>query len=657
MFAIVPLLCYTLIYIAFYLSSANKISRPFCWRSCVLSTAIIWGILLTASTELLSLLNRITFGWILGFWGLSGFIAACICLLMLSNRKNGAAPVFKIPRLTSPEISLLAGIAFVVITIGLIALIAPPNNWDSMTYHMSRIFHWIQNRNVAHYPTHITRQLFLPPYAEFAIMHLQVLSGTDRLANLIQWFSMIGCLLGVSLIAQQFGANIKTQIFAALICGTIPMGILQASSTQNDYVCAFWLVCFVYYLLLLMKKARWMYSLAAGIGLGLALLTKSTAYIYSFPFLAWFVFSGYRGLRSKIWKHLPIIAVTALLINLGYYARNYDLFGNFLGSSEFPVFNSGITIPLFISNIVRNIGLHVGMPVESANSVMYGIIKLIHGFLGIDVNDIRITWPGTRFYIPSSLHEDDAGNFLHLLLIVFTVIIFLKSNRIRKIPNLMSYGIVVIGASMLFALCLKWQPWHSRLHLPFFVLWAPFMAMVLSQINNPFKQKPAWALITLIGFMLMLFSVPWVFWNDTRRSFGKKSIFTTSRVDRYFSNRRYLKNAYVGASNYIKFHEKGCTQIGLILGEDDWEYPFVVFVQKKDNSPFRIEHVNVSNVSSLKYAKNPFNNFSPSVIVDFSDTQNNKIINKDTVYVKKWSRNPKDLEGKFHFNLSVFVRQ
>jgi hypothetical protein len=47
-----------------------------------------------------------------------------------------------------------------------LALITPPNMYDSMTYHMSRVVHWIQNGSLAHYPTSIGRQLFLPPGAE-----------------------------------------------------------------------------------------------------------------------------------------------------------------------------------------------------------------------------------------------------------------------------------------------------------------------------------------------------------------------------------------------------------------------------------------------------------------------------------------------------------
>jgi hypothetical protein len=47
-----------------------------------------------------------------------------------------------------------------VLALGLVtlvtALLAPPNNWDSMTYHMARVAHWKQNRSVDFYPTNIS---------------------------------------------------------------------------------------------------------------------------------------------------------------------------------------------------------------------------------------------------------------------------------------------------------------------------------------------------------------------------------------------------------------------------------------------------------------------------------------------------------------------
>ena len=107
-------------------------------------------------------------------------------------------------------------IAILILTL-LTALIYPPNTPDSLSYHMSKVMHWIQNGNVEFYSTSITRQLYLSPFSEFVILHLQLLTNGDHLANLVQWFSMIGCMIAVSLVTKEFGGNNKSQLFSRAI--------------------------------------------------------------------------------------------------------------------------------------------------------------------------------------------------------------------------------------------------------------------------------------------------------------------------------------------------------------------------------------------------------------------------------------------------------
>jgi hypothetical protein len=52
---------------------------------------------------------------------------------------------------------MAAAIVGIASTTGLLAAVAWPSQWDSMVYHLPRIDHWIQNRSVAFYPTHILR--------------------------------------------------------------------------------------------------------------------------------------------------------------------------------------------------------------------------------------------------------------------------------------------------------------------------------------------------------------------------------------------------------------------------------------------------------------------------------------------------------------------
>ena len=115
-----------------------------------------------------------------------------------------------------------------LLTTLVIALISPPNNWDSMTYHMSRVEYWIQNKAIFFFKTNNPRQNVLAPFSEFLILHFQILSGSDIFANLVQWISLIIGLATVSLICKEFGLGQRLQIISAVFICSLPIVLLQA---------------------------------------------------------------------------------------------------------------------------------------------------------------------------------------------------------------------------------------------------------------------------------------------------------------------------------------------------------------------------------------------------------------------------------------------
>lgn len=638
MFVVVPILCFVLTFLTFY-KKANGQG----WRSAFLSASIVWGLSVTIITEILSIPKLLTFGWLSGAWAVTG-LAWLVVTFRLIQGKVKRRPLPTLP----PSVAMLVlGVMIIVTTTGFIAVMAPPNTSDSMTYHMSRVVHWIQNRNVAFYPTHIPRQLHQNPWAEFAILHLQILSSGDRFANLVQWFSMIGSIVGVTLIARQLGAGTYGQILAAAVTATLPMGILQASSTQNDYVVSYWLVCFVYYTMALtvIGTTGWSEVLGAGVSLGLAILTKATAYLLAIPFLLWLLLSRLRTVRWESWKAPLVIIVVALSLNVGHYERNKDLYGSVLGpgfewvSGEQRFANKVFTIPSLMSNMLRNLGLHLGTPFGRINAAMERGVRLLHKPLGLDVSDSRTTWSGLEFHIPiMSNHEDRAGNPIHLALILLSlplVIIFRGSERLG---TLLKYLAAITTAFLLFSLYLKWSPWHSRLHLPFFVLWSPVIAIVLCKITNH-------RVATSIATVLLISALPWVFYNKSRPLLGTRSIITSRRIDQYFSNLTKFKLAYTGAAEYL--NSKKCSDIGLSLDVNDPEYLLWVGLREPAKSVVRLEHVSVRNVSGVKSHIDLLTDFSPCAIVSTVPHASKEMAFKGRVYALEWSRTP----------VSVFMRR
>ena len=205
------------------------------------------------------------------------------------------------------------------------ALISPPNNWDSMTYHMSRVEYWIQNKAIFFFKTNNPRQNILSPFSEFLILHFQILSESDIFANLVQWISLIIGLAALSLICKEFGLGQRLQIISAAFICSLPIVLLQASSTKNDIVASTFILLFYYYQIILVKRYSINTICFAGLSLGLGILTKGTCYILLFAIgITYFTYL----ISFKIWDikqiifRYGIIFSIGLLINLPHYLRN-----------------------------------------------------------------------------------------------------------------------------------------------------------------------------------------------------------------------------------------------------------------------------------------------------------------------------------------------
>ena len=64
---------------------------------------------------------------------------------------------------------------------------------------------------------------------------------------MVQWSAMIKSAVAISLINKELGGKL-IQFLSILICLTIPMGILQSTSTQTDYVTSLWITILIYFI-------------------------------------------------------------------------------------------------------------------------------------------------------------------------------------------------------------------------------------------------------------------------------------------------------------------------------------------------------------------------------------------------------------------------
>lgn len=544
------------------------------------------GVLLV---EALSAVRLVTPTACAGGWAL---LLLAVCAVA---RRGGAAIPPPAPPPRDRRAAVLGAIVAAVLLLTLVvALAAPPNTYDSMTYHMSRVMHWAQRATLAPYPTCIVRQVLYTPGAELALLQLELLSGGDRLANLVQWTSFVGVVLAASALAASAGADRLGQAFAALIAATTPMAILQASSTQNDLVTAFLVVALAGWIAAWRRRPALWLAAAIGATLGLALLTKITAYVVVLPLLAWLAADlrrrGRQGLHAA-----ALIAGLALLLNAGFLARQAGVWwrvataaeaGGALDLGARTYLNAAMSPALLASNLARNLALHVPVPGAALRARLDATMARAHAALGLDPADARTTFPaGRAFRFPGlERHEDLAPNPLHLALLLTAAALLVARRATRRAAGLAATLLVLAGSAfVLFALVFKWQPWHSRLHLPVFMLAAPAVAAALVA-----DARGRRLLLPLAG-VLALASLPYLLANASRPLLGPHGVLRAPRRAQYFANQPALEAPYAAAAARVR--ERRCRDVGLVLGSDDWEYPLWVLLRDDGGAPPRLRHL------------------------------------------------------------------
>lgn len=135
-------------------------------REAMVRGSVLWGFALVLLTEVLSAMTLMTIWSVAAGWA----IVLGVSLMLMRRRHIGMTPGTAAPRFWPRDfgaLSLTQLIAIVVVAVVtlVLALLAAPATEDSMVYHLPRVMHWIQDKSLAHYPTHIGRQLWPSPGA------------------------------------------------------------------------------------------------------------------------------------------------------------------------------------------------------------------------------------------------------------------------------------------------------------------------------------------------------------------------------------------------------------------------------------------------------------------------------------------------------------
>jgi len=212
---------------------------------CAITDGILYFLLLLyIITEMFSVFSMLTYSTILAVWG----IIAVICLCFIGKDRQKLIQIKSVIKNRKRD-NLWLFFALLSIAMLLLSVISISANWDSMTYHLPRIMHWIQNKSVAFYATNIARQIFSPPLSEYVMMHVMLLGGNDFFVCAVQGSCYVAGAVLIYGTSEKMNIEKTYRYFAVLLFMLMPPAIAEAVTTQNDLFSALIMLVFFYYYL------------------------------------------------------------------------------------------------------------------------------------------------------------------------------------------------------------------------------------------------------------------------------------------------------------------------------------------------------------------------------------------------------------------------
>ncbi|MEV1158224.1 glycosyltransferase family 39 protein [Micromonospora chokoriensis] len=543
---------------------------------------------------------------------------------------------------------LVGTIAGLVLVELLVALLAEPNNFDSQTYHLPKVEHWVAQGDLEFWPTAIHRQVTIPPGAEYLLLHLRLLTGGDQLHNLVQWAAGVLCLLVAARITAQLGGGRRAQLLTAFVLATTPMVVLQATSTQTDLVCAAWVTCAATLVLDgLRRRTGWGTLLGLGAATGLTAVTKTSGLIAVGPLL---VLWGLAQLRLTLAAEAATTGPAANAATTGPAAsaattgpaasaatpapaasaatgavrrpRPVGGVARTVGGSVLILLVAAVVVGPFLARVTAEFGHPLGpprlresIPMErhDPQSILVNALRIGHtafdtplaplrragaemiidgaGVIGVDPQDRAITFGREIFPEPAWYPDEDRVAFplTGALALIGAVVALARPRRIdpEQTGPLRAYAVVVLAAVLLHTSMIKWQPWGNRLILYAVVLAVPLAGLWVDALLRRRRANSARRSVATAVAVTVLATSALAGVLALSYGFPRRLVGSGSVFTTSDWDTRFLRRPQ-WADEFrwaaAAVRDSDARRIGLVQQNDNWEYPWWLLLRQPDGS-------------------------------------------------------------------------
>lgn len=459
--------------------------------------------------------------------------------------------------------ALLAALALVVVLgVGyeLFLLVAtPPNNWDSMHYHLARVAAWHAQRDLGYFPTHNAIENVYPQNAELLVLWTVTFLGRDLLAALPQLLASLATATSVFVIARRLGYDRRLAATSALLFPTLTIVALESVTTQNDLVEASFVVAAV---ALALGRSR-AETVLAGLALGLAAGTKLT-FLYALPVL---VAIGLLALPRRRLVELCCAALVGFLgLGMYGYVQNVVESGRPQGKADqVSTLPPHVTFSGTVSSIARTgyrlVDLSGFDPPSAITSHIAGAAKRTFHALHIPPNPAASTTKGTfefTYETNTAASEDSSAlGPLGILLLVPLSLGFLVAwirRRTDRVHGALALALPLYVIAL--ALGTRWNLYVDRFLVTPAALTLPLAPAVL-------RHLPVRAVAAVMAAATLFVALD----HDASKPHG---VWNLSRADAQSIRWPELRPVLEAVQARVPARAR----LGVDLRPLDWEYPF-----------------------------------------------------------------------------------
>lgn len=536
---------------------------------------IIFAVLSIAFAEILSLLSAYSFYPLFICWILATIFFAFRLMDKKTARLNGIidlknrAFVFY----KSYRIVCIAAFALLLMCV-LRALLYPPQNVDSLIYHLSRSFFYYKNHSIHNFAAANAWSNYTGPLSAIFMSQLLIFSfGSDFLLNLIQLPALIICGACIYGIAKNLGCSQKWSVFSAFLTITVPVAVLQGATTQCDLLLAGFVAASVYFMTELIKNRTPEACIFLGAAIGATILTKITGGLILLPFLIVFtiLFIKKYKIKASVLSAALVMAFS-ILIPLGYFIRTgIDLNGDFLAlslSSAMTTVNDNLFSNL-LGRVVVNLGYLLGGSNFAWCSIVTNAVSLLYKLLGAT----EISADNFNCFTQYISHDEQPCAIHFLLIIVAVCIMIVVLTKRKKFKPLLYIGSAFISLILVSISISAGIPSVARYNLAPVMLLLPAVGLAAQWIEENKQTKISDAVYIGVIFVVVCSSAI-IQIGDSRQSLGTvwyQNSYEKLRERSYFS--QGWDDTKVNFYNIIS--ESGYKNIGFIEEESGGFYPML----------------------------------------------------------------------------------